>query len=233
MVAEIRRGAESLDGSRKPEIFLSHSSYDKDFVRELTQHLNRFGVDAWFDEWELAAGDPLHGTIAKAMARCKYVGVVISPQFLQSKWCADELNAALARGRILGEKAVLPLMLSNAMLPTFVADLLYIDFSKNYFDGLTRLSALLHGATPKQIGIALANNSPSNLEDVFPLLLALGWGNKQLLDSEAYEDMKFYLKDLGVDVTTNEFVFDHDLIKKIRQTRTSSAYNLMSILGWK
>jgi hypothetical protein len=39
------------------DVFLSHSSKDKDIVRALAERLRADGMRVWFDEWELRAGD--------------------------------------------------------------------------------------------------------------------------------------------------------------------------------
>jgi hypothetical protein len=51
---------------RKPDLFLSHSSRDKIFVRKLANSMSRCGIDVWLDEWELQAGDSLFDELARA-----------------------------------------------------------------------------------------------------------------------------------------------------------------------
>ncbi len=70
---------------RSPDLFLSHSSRDKPFVRRLADDLTFCEVDVWFDEWELQAGESLHDRIGQALERSKFVGVVLGDNFSDSR----------------------------------------------------------------------------------------------------------------------------------------------------
>ena len=41
--------------------FLSHNKADKPVARNIGAHLTLVGMDVWFDEWELQAGDSIPG----------------------------------------------------------------------------------------------------------------------------------------------------------------------------
>jgi hypothetical protein len=49
----------AADGAAHPKIYLAHASEDKDRVRPVAEYLMANGVDVWFDEWEIEAGDSL------------------------------------------------------------------------------------------------------------------------------------------------------------------------------
>lgn len=77
------------------KLFISHSSQDDAFVRELQQALGLHGVDAWIDSRELLPGGSLDPDIAKAINESSAFAVVVSPASLQSKWVGKELRHAL------------------------------------------------------------------------------------------------------------------------------------------
>lgn len=85
-------------------IFLCHSHTDKVFVRQLAKDLEFLDVAVWFDEWELSVGDSLHGCIGAALNCAAFIGVVLSPDSIMSKWCRDELEQALSREKRTGAK---------------------------------------------------------------------------------------------------------------------------------
>ncbi len=45
------------------DVFLSHSSEDKDVVREIANRLKSDGVRVWFDEWLVKPGDSIPAKI--------------------------------------------------------------------------------------------------------------------------------------------------------------------------
>ncbi len=77
------------------KLFISHSSQDDVFVRELRWTLADLRQEVWIDSRELHAGDPLWPEIQKAIEESSAVAVVVSPNSLQAKWVGKELRHAL------------------------------------------------------------------------------------------------------------------------------------------
>src|SRR5215210_7307045 len=77
------------------KLFISHSSQDDGFVRELRAALALHGQDGWIDSRELRGGDPLWMEIQRAIEDASAYAVVISTDALQSKWVGKELRYAL------------------------------------------------------------------------------------------------------------------------------------------
>ena len=102
--------ARALDelGSSWPQLFLSHSSKDDQIVFRIAKNLNTCGVDVWLDVWELRVGDDLHQRIADAIAKSKFVAVVVSGRFDDSKWTKGEVSQALSREKAENSSLVLP-----------------------------------------------------------------------------------------------------------------------------
>ena len=100
------------------KLFISHSSKDNDFVRELREALELHGQDGWIDSRELRGGDPLWPEIQKAIKEASAFAVVVSPDALQSDWVGDELAYALELQKKRGKDKfpVLPLSLNGTKL---------------------------------------------------------------------------------------------------------------------
>ena len=88
--AQVRAKLRSI--SRRHRVFLSHSSEDKDTVaRPLARELEDLGLDIWFDEYELVAGDSLRKSIAAGISESACAIVVLSPSFFRKAWTEREL----------------------------------------------------------------------------------------------------------------------------------------------
>jgi len=100
------------------KLFLSHSSKDDDFIRQLRQALADFGQEVWIDSRQLRGGDPLWPDIQNAIAAATTYAVLVSPAALQSKWVGKELQHAVKlreqRGR--ANYPVIPFSLDNCQL---------------------------------------------------------------------------------------------------------------------
>jgi len=94
---------EAEDGQREVT-FISHASEDKQFVKNLTDTLLRYGVRAWYDDYEIAIGDSIRDQINAGLRRSAFGVVVLSHHFFSKKWPKQELNALaniLEQGRLL------------------------------------------------------------------------------------------------------------------------------------
>lgn len=110
-------------------IFLSHSSADKPFVRKLAADIHRNGFYAWVDEAEIKLGDSLIGKIEEGIENTDYLGVVISSNSIKSEWVTREVRIALNQ-EIHGKRVkVLPILLENVNIPSFLLDKKYADFT--------------------------------------------------------------------------------------------------------
>src|SRR5688572_21905892 len=125
---------------RIPDVFLSHSARDKDFVCQLAEDLAFCEVDVWLDEWELQPGDSLHDVIGQALNASRLVAIVLGDNFTDSRWASDEMKQALARERRENRVVVVPLLVGQIPLPAFIEDKLYIDFRVDYYAGVARLA---------------------------------------------------------------------------------------------
>lgn len=79
----------------RTKLFISHSTADDAFVRELREALADQGQDGWIDSRELRGGDLLWPMVWWAMQKSSAFIVVVSPAALQSKWVGKELRQAL------------------------------------------------------------------------------------------------------------------------------------------
>lgn len=122
-------------------LFISHNCKDKLFVRKLASDLQRCGVRCWLDEAEIQVGDSLISKIRDAIDEMDYVGVVLSPNSVDSPWVQREVDIAMNQ-EIEGRRVkVLPLLYCECELPSFLKGKLYADFSstEKYESALTLL----------------------------------------------------------------------------------------------
>jgi tetratricopeptide (TPR) repeat protein len=100
------------------DIFISHSSRDDDFVRDLRATLADHGLDAWIDSRELTGGAALSSEIKQAIEDASGYAVVVSTDALQSKWVGKELRHAIKVQEQRGKEKfpVIPLSLNGTKL---------------------------------------------------------------------------------------------------------------------
>lgn len=123
-------------------IFLSHTSDDKPFVRQLRKDLLNHGVPrVWLDEAEIEIGDSLITKIDEGIELSRYIAIVLSGKSVKAPWVRKELDLAMNREIASGEVVVLPILYEKCDLPGFLKGKMYADFSKvkNYEEMLNKV----------------------------------------------------------------------------------------------
>jgi len=183
VMAPRERGMEL--GSSGPQLFLSHSSEDDEIVSRIAKNLNTCGVDVWLDAWELRVGDDLHQRIADAIAKSRFVAVVVSGRFDDSKWMKGEVSQALSREKADNRTLVLPLLIENVPSPPILGSKKFLDFtSDHYFDSLVRLAGLIHDLDTEALETALMEVQPTHVRDCIKVLRILGFEPYCVVDTK-------------------------------------------------
>lgn len=133
-----------------PSLFVSHNQTDREFARRLAADLKLAGVKVWIDEAEMKPGDSLFDKLEDGIRETDYLGVVLSPEAVASKWVRVELNAALQLEVLHGKVKVLPLLFRPCDVPVFLLDKIHIDFidTSRYQSALAELFSFLNGSPP-------------------------------------------------------------------------------------
>lgn len=88
-----------LSRAAKREVFLSHSSKDRDFVVRLAAVLKRHKIRFWYSLSHIVGAKQWHDEIGRALGRCDWFLVVLTPHFVRSPWVKRELLFALNEHR--------------------------------------------------------------------------------------------------------------------------------------
>lgn len=77
------------------EVFLSHSSLDKDFVDSIAETLGNHGIPVWYSRTNILGAQQWQDEIGQALRRCDWFIVILSQKSVQSMWVKRELAFAL------------------------------------------------------------------------------------------------------------------------------------------
>ncbi|BAZ31059.1 WD-repeat protein [Cylindrospermum sp. NIES-4074] len=117
----------------KWDVFLSHSSADKEKVREVARKFQDQGLQVWLDEEQIHFGDSVTGKIEEGVTCSKNIIVCLSPSLGKSNWCRAEyapiINNEISRK---GSIRVIPLVIESvepANIPFFLIDKSRVKYS--------------------------------------------------------------------------------------------------------
>lgn len=88
-----------IEMQRQKDIFLSHKSADKRFVREIWNTLRVIGFSPWLDEDRMKAGANLERDLKKGFQDSCAAVFFVTPNFVDQDYLATEIDYALAEKR--------------------------------------------------------------------------------------------------------------------------------------
>jgi hypothetical protein len=130
--------------------FVSHNRADKDTAREIGVFLTAEGVDVWFDEWEIAAGDSITEAISTGLHGCTHFIIIWSEHASKAGWVKRELAAALNRSISTGAPKIIPIMLDDTPLPDLIRDLRYLRYNGGSEEDRIAVVEAVKGVPPSQ-----------------------------------------------------------------------------------
>ncbi len=90
------------------EVFLSHSSLDRQFATDLAGEIRRHGIPVWYSQTNILGAQQWQDEIGAALQRCDWFALVLSPQSVGSMWVKRELSYALQQNRF--ENRIVPIV---------------------------------------------------------------------------------------------------------------------------
>jgi hypothetical protein len=163
------------------KLFISHSSQDKEFARQLAEDIKQIGHTPWLDEWEIKVGESIPKRIEQGVAEADYVVLVLSPNSTASNWVEAEWRAKYWNEAEQGQIMVLPALIADCEIPGLLKPKRYADFRKSYSVGLVQLMAAIPDINPTETQERLPQ-SPGTAA-ISALILKLQSGSQSLAQS--------------------------------------------------
>ncbi|MBZ9746744.1 toll/interleukin-1 receptor domain-containing protein [Mesorhizobium sp. CO1-1-7] len=122
-----------------PKAFLSYSFDDRSIAERVARTLTANGIDVWWAEWEMKAGDSLRQKIDDGLSGCTHFLVLLTHEALKKPWVNQEMDAGLVR-RISGQARFIALRngLSASELPPLLSGMLSPVIDDANFDASIR-----------------------------------------------------------------------------------------------
>lgn len=140
--------------TRRFDVFVSHSSVDKPWVRKLGGDLARYGVSVWVDEEQIRPGARIVDALEQAIEACGSMALVVSPESMASGWVGEEYSRAVALAQRKDRPLqLIPVLLRTAELPGFLASRSWVDFRdpSGHADNVWRLVWGITGERPSHV----------------------------------------------------------------------------------
>lgn len=135
LVAPVLRGGESC------HVFISYSSADSSWAHSFIDRLesSRPGLRTCFHQRDFVPGRTVLENMSDCIHGSQKVLLVLSKDFLQSRWCLLEANLSLFRDCI-ERKPVVPVLLEPCAVPMHLSHLTYLEaWDPNFFSKVLKV----------------------------------------------------------------------------------------------
>jgi hypothetical protein len=112
------------------DVFISYSTADKAWVRgELLTRLQKAGLKVWIDFRDVELGAPALEDLAEAAIKSRKTILVITPNYLKSKWTSYERYLLQAQDPINESRRLIPILKEPCAVPSSFGFLNYANFT--------------------------------------------------------------------------------------------------------
>ena len=118
------------------EIFLSHAHADRKFLNRLVKVLRAHGIQYWYSKAHLIGAQEWHDEIGRALDRCNWFGLVLSPAATESEWGKRELRYALNDKKYSGK--IVPMVVracQHKKLSWTLGAIQFVKFTGDFEEG--------------------------------------------------------------------------------------------------
>jgi hypothetical protein len=113
------------------DLFISYSSLDRPWALKLKTALEQRGLKIWMDTAQIQPGEVFVNALERGLDRSRCVGLVVSPESVQSGWVQEEYARALSLVHPAGPlERIIPIVLRETRVPGFLANRHRVDFQE-------------------------------------------------------------------------------------------------------
>lgn len=132
-----------------PTAFFCHATEDGSVAREIAEGLMAAGIDTFYDEWSIPAGESILQRIDEGLAGCSHFIALLTEVSIDRAWVRLEIDAAFIR-KLAGKTKFLPVryrLSADRLSPTLAT--LHSPELGNIVEGTKSLVALIYGVSSK------------------------------------------------------------------------------------
>lgn len=133
------------------DVFISHKSDCKPWVKVLAQNLKNQGYKVFLDEWELIPGKSIVDTLFNGLKQSRKGILVVTPGAFESGWVREEYSQMMAQSQEKKDFSIIPVVIEKEVPEfPFLKSISWVDFSdsQRYRQAFYRLVCAIENKAP-------------------------------------------------------------------------------------
>lgn len=158
VVITLDQNAHTNNSSEVHDIFISYNTADTEFAERLVKTIEQVeyhgrNLRCFFAPWDIEPGESILLKIEKALSGSRFIGIIMSPEWLKSDWTTLERvvpvhdDPAGVKGRII------PILRRNCTIPPTIRILKWLDFrtESNFHREVRKLISRMVGKSYREV----------------------------------------------------------------------------------
>ena len=137
---------ESISESKKIDFFISYNKDDVKWAEWIAWQLEEAGYLTMIQEWDFRPGNNFVLEMDKATTESSHTILVLSPNFLKSKFCQPEWAAAFAKDPTGTKRQIIPIRVQPCCIDGLLTSIIHINLVD--LDQIKAKEELLRGVEP-------------------------------------------------------------------------------------
>lgn len=109
------------------DFFVSYTGSNLNYATWVAEILEENNYKVTIQAWDFKPGDNFISKINEALLECKKLIVILSENYLKSKWCEAEWTSKLSEQIKLQERRIIPIRIELVDLRGLLSPIVYID----------------------------------------------------------------------------------------------------------
>lgn len=109
------------------DFFVSYTGADSNYATWVAELLEANDYSVVIQAWDFQSGDNFVSKINESLSECKDLIIILSKNYLKSKWCEAEWTSKLKEQIELKERRIIPIRIEPVILKGLLAPIVYID----------------------------------------------------------------------------------------------------------
>lgn len=109
------------------DFFISYTSNDVDRATWIAELLEKNNYSVVIQEWDFKVGDNFISKINESLITCKKLIIILSKDYLNSKWCNAEWTSKMSEQIHTEENRIIPIRIEKVDIKGLLSPIVYID----------------------------------------------------------------------------------------------------------
>lgn len=143
------------------DFFVSYTGSDLNYATWVAEVLEANEYTVTIQAWDFRPGDNFVSKINEALLECQKLIVILSENYLKSKWCEAEWTSKLTEQITLNERRIIPIRIEPVDLKGLLSPIVYIDIvdkeenkaKQEILDGIKNTSERISNGYPSNYNL--------------------------------------------------------------------------------